>query len=380
MADNKHYLAVNWVDGMKVNKEHFIASDRHLTQGLKNAQSQSLNPFNYGIVLQTSSEYPSLDLSTDIDNQARVHVKVLRCQALTRSGSLIDIDNNYLTGEDFSALLPQDKIDLLPEKNNELYIAVSVNPYGRVPVGQANAEENPPRLPHVIPEYHISFHNIEEKKSVLTENSLIIGKLIIVDHKPEIDKTYIPPCQCTYSHPKLIEYHTQLLAILGQIEIDIVDILQGIKEKKQSTSISNTVAEISQSLLIFLGFSLPDFRRSGRYYPPVFMFETICAFARVINNIISIQTRTDREELFNYIMDWSSLKQGEFENLIKQAAEIDYDHDDINSSIKKIDPFILNISKIFNTLSNLDFIGKKKDRQIFVKEQKEKPSSSFLVD
>ncbi len=380
MTTIKHFPAVNWIDGMKVNKDHFIASDRHLEEGLKNARSQSLNPYNYGIVLAALKGDSSLDVVTDIDNQSRVHLKINSCKALTPNGSRIDIDSDYPGNEDYTVVVPQDKINQAAEKNSALFIALSVNSFGRIPVGDADPDENPPRLPYIVPEYHISFHSEEEKKSISTSKSLIIGKLIFIDHKPETDNSYIPPCQCIQSHPKLIEYYIQLLKIFGQIEIDIVDILQAIKEKKQSTSISITVAEISHAILIFLGSRLPELRSSGKYYPPVYLFEMICSFSRIMNNIISIQTRSDREELFNYIMDWSNLKQGEFEDLIKGAAEIEYDHDDINSSIKKADAFVLNISRIFNTLSNLDFIGKKKDRQIFVKEQKEKPKSSFLVD
>ena len=102
--------------------------------------------------------------------------------------------------------------------------------------------------------------------------------------------------------------------------------------------------------------------------------------ATTINNSINKQSSVDREELLNYIKDWSSLKQGEFQTLLTDTIAYNYDHDDINKSILKLAPFINVLSKIFNTLSNLDFIGKKKDMHIFVKEQKEKPGNSFLVD
>ena len=106
----------------------------------------------------------------------------------------------------------------------------------------------------------------------------------------------------------------------------------------------------------------------------------MAAMARTITNSISKQSSADREELFNYILDWSSLKQGEFKDLLMKTVEYKYDHDDINESISGMAPFVNSVSKIFNTLSNLDFIGKKKDVHIFVKEHKEKPGSSFLVD
>ncbi len=204
--------------------------------------------------------------------------------------------------------------------------------------------------------------------------------ILFTDDKPEIDDSYIPACHAIYSHPKLAEYHTQILRILGQIEIDVVDILRSIKTKKQVTSIAETVTDLSDSTLNFLGAHMAEFRKIAMNFPPVYIFEQMAALARTINNAINKQPAAEREELYNYIQDWSSLKQGEFEKLLSNAIEFSYDHDDINSSIQKLAPFINNMSQIFHTLSNLDFIGKKKDRQIFVKEQKEKPGNSFLVD
>jgi hypothetical protein len=44
-------LPVNWMDGMKVNKEHFIATDNHVTRQIKSIYSSFINPFNYGLLL-----------------------------------------------------------------------------------------------------------------------------------------------------------------------------------------------------------------------------------------------------------------------------------------------------------------------------------------
>jgi len=129
-----------------------------------------------------------------------------------------------------------------------------------------------------------------------------------------------------------------------------------------------------------MNIHLVEFRKIALYRPPVFLFEIFAALARTINNSINKQSSADKEELLNYIQDWSSLKQGEFENLLKNTIEYKYIHNNISESINGLVPFANSISKICNTLSNLDFIGKKKDMHIFVKEQKEKPGSSFLVD
>jgi len=373
-------LPVNWIDGMKINKNHFIATDYNIGQQVRNAYLSFINPYNYGLLLQNNTQADEVNFVLDIDNQGYVHAKIVSCSAVTRGGLRIDIRENYFSDKELAGSVPTVNINVEELKKQEYYIALSVNTSDRIPFGIPDRNENPPRLPNILPGYYLSVHASDELNTIRSENSLVLGKLIFKGDKPELDDDYIPPCQAIYSHPKLVEYHVQLLKVLGQIEIDIISILKRIKDKKQSTNISETVADLSNSLLIFMDVNLIEFRNMAKYYPPVFIFEQMAALARTINNSINKQSTADREEMLNYIQDWSNLKQGEFEEMLTKAIEYKYDHDDINKSINGLAPFVNSISKVCNTLSNLDFIGKKKDRHIFVKEQKEKPGSSFLVD
>jgi hypothetical protein len=380
MNNNRIDLPVNWIDGMKINKDHFIATDYNIIQQVRNAYLSFITPFNYGLLLQHEAATAPISIVVDIDNQNYIHVKVLDCRAVTRGGARIEIRNNYFTENDLAEAMPKTSINSNNSVNQNYYIALAVNPFERVPFGVPAANENPPRLPNVLPRYSLSVHNEDEKDTVKNENALIVGKLHFVDNKPEIDDNYIPPCQTIFSHPKLVKYHAQLVKVMGQIEVDIVDILHGIKDKKQSTNIAGTVADVANSTLSFISVHMVEFRRIAKYNPPVYIFEQIATLARTINNSINKQSSADREEFLNYIQDWSTLKQGAFEELLISAIEYKYNHDDINKSIETMAPFVNAISKVFNVLSNLDFIGKKKDRHIFVKEQKAKPGNSFLVD
>lgn len=373
-------LPVNWIDGMKINKNHFIATDLNIGYQVQNTYLSFINPYNYGLLLQNNLQNKALNLVLDIDNQDYIHAKVINCSAVTRGGVRIEIQENFFSDNELAEQIPSISINTESTEKQEYYIALSINTSNRVPFGTPNSNENPPRLPHILPSFYLSIHALSELNSIRTENALILGKLIFVGDKPELDNNYIPPCQTIFSHAKLAEYHAQLLKVLGQIEVDIVSILKRIKEKKQATTIAETVADIANSILLFLSVNLIEFRNMAKYYPPVYIFEQMAALARNINNSINIQATTDREELLNYIQDWSNLKQGEFEEMITKAIEYQYDHDDINNSINGLAPFVNAISKVCNTLSNLDFIGKKKDRHIFVKEQKEKQGNSFLVD
>lgn len=378
-SDNPN-LPVNWIDGMKINKNHFIATDLNVGQQVRNTYLSFINPYNYGLLLQNNAQKEGANVILDIDNQGFVHAKVINCSAVTRGGVRIEIKENYFSDKELAESLPTVSLNTETHQKQAYYITLNVNINERIAFGVPNADEVPPRLPFILPGFHLSVHEVNDLNTIRSANALVLGKLIFKGDKPELDEDYIPPCQTIYSHSKLVEYHAQLLKVLGQIEIDVISILKRIKDKKQSTNIAETVADVANSLLIFMDVNLIEFRNMAKYYPPVFIFEQMAALARNINNSINKQSTADREEMLNYIQDWSNLKQGEFEEMLVRAIEYKYDHDDISKSINGLAPFVNSISKVFNTLSNLDFIGKKKDRQIFVKEQKEKPGNSFLVD
>ena len=46
MQSNTEYLPVNWVDGMKINKTHFIAQDNAFTYRQAHTVSSFLNEHN----------------------------------------------------------------------------------------------------------------------------------------------------------------------------------------------------------------------------------------------------------------------------------------------------------------------------------------------
>ena len=112
--------------------------------------------------------------------------------------------------------------------------------------------------------------------------------------------------------------------------------------------------------------------------------------ARIIKNTIDLRIGSGKEELLNYLAEWCDVNQGELETLLTSIANMQYTHHDINQNLIKIIKFVKVIGKLFDTLSNLEFIGKKKESNIFVKEEqmntqaddinKPKPKRRFFAD
>jgi len=112
--------------------------------------------------------------------------------------------------------------------------------------------------------------------------------------------------------------------------------------------------------------------------PPLYLFENIACFARLIRNTIDCNTAAHKEELLNYFTTWSELKPGDFEKLLVYCTNFEYNHREISVSIYQFSEFVQIMNSLFTKLESLAYIGKKKETHIFVKEQTSK--RSFLAD
>jgi hypothetical protein len=97
-----------------------------------------------------------------------------------------------------------------------------------------------------------------------------------------------------------------------------------------------------------------------------------------MRNTIESNTAAQKEEMINYFTNWSELKQGDFEKLLVYCVNFGYDHRDISGSVDQFEEFIQIMTALFSKLESLAFIGKKKETNIFVKENTTK--RSFLAD
>ncbi len=105
---------------------------------------------------------------------------------------------------------------------------------------------------------------------------------------------------------------------------------------------------------------LAELKSVGIVQPPVWLVSKSSAMARLIKNILDTYLGSGKEELVNYFTEWCNISQGELEGAITGLANHQYDHMDINASVDKITVFTRLMSQLFNQLSRLEYIGKRK--------------------
>jgi len=379
MSDKQRHYFVNWIDGMKINKDHFISLQNAMIYQQHVITRSQINPFNFGILPIQDGE-PSLNISFELDTHNHINIQVNRCLAVTSGGYLIDLDTSVPELAEFEISLKDFDWQSAENKSREFYIVLQTDPYGRTPVGMADPGENPPRHPFLIPEYGVYLVPTERmNKAGFGEYFQVIGKIIVKDNSPELDKGYIPPCSSVSSDERLLAINNRLIEFFSKLELDILLIINKIHKKEQKSPLANTVMFISDKIAAFQGLHITKQRLFLKHSPPIALFEAVSQFARLLRNTFNTQTSEQREEMINYFSDWCNLKQGELEELMIDTVNFNYNHYEINNVMSRMMAFIDTMSVLFDTISHLEYIGKRRDTQIYIKEE-EKPKRSFLAD
>jgi hypothetical protein len=378
MPEKTNYLQVNWVDGMKINKNHFISQEHSISDRISDIAQIGINQYNYGLLPSGGDPETPVKIVIYLDNQHTLRVKVFECNAITPGGGRIRISESVdLAG--FTLPLPETIYEVTQIQQEDLFVALSVNAFKQIPVGILDPSEEPPRHPFTVPECKV--HLIPESQLGKKESGLsfvLIGKVRITELGTELVKDFIPPCTSILSHPKLVNFHTEFDKFLSQLEVDIVTIKKKIREKEQTNSLAVSLELLADPLLCFLSTNILGFRWNIPVQPPLLMCEQIAQVARIIKNALDANSGKAKEELLNYFTEWCTLNQGDFETILFRTVNFEYQHSNMYKTLATMMQFAEVISSLFSKLSTLEYIGKKKETSIFVKEQTVK--KSFLAD
>lgn len=371
--ENNYYLPVNWIDGMKINKSHFIAQDNAVTYNLAQNISCLIDNQNYGLLPAPGGQGTGVKLFITTDNQKRIQVRIQQCRAITAGGYYIEFnEDTALQGNNLISPVQSEAFTLreLKTKSSQFYIVLTIDAYKRVPYGSADPVELPPRIPYTLPSVYLDMIPVDEvARNVLGPAQLPIGKMLIDAQRVTIDEDYIPPCASVSSHPELLEIQAGLEQFYSKMELYALQITQKIIQKKQLNDMAVIVQKICDNISCFTAGQLAEIKSVGITQRPVYIISRAAAMARFIKNTLDCYLGSGKEELINYFVEWCNISQAELEGAISDLSTLQYDHLDINDSIKKVAQFTKIISKLFYQLSRLEYIGKRKEAGIFVKEE-----------
>lgn len=364
MNANRKYYPVNWIEGMKLNKDIFIAQDLSSAENAYQLIRSTLHPLKYGLLPGSDFE-----VQIAIDNQNTVRATVVNCQAITIGG--IPIEINALKDQSSTDGNPSVSLPIATGNLNTVYwVVLVIQPFERIPFGEIDMNESPARYPFVKPAYNLLLiENNQLGQYAQHPQALVLGKILVNGNNVNRDENYLPPCLSVSSSPDLMGLHAELDSFLSGLEQSCSIIVQKIYKKSQQNDLSELAHFLCDRMMLYLGQAITNFRWLNIHEPPAVMLSAIVSLARTIKNTIDLRIGAGKEELMNYLCEWCEVNQGELESMLSGMAQMRYNHNDINENINQIVVFAKTIGKLFNTLSNLEFIGKRKESGLFVKEE-----------
>lgn len=366
MIEKITHYPIHWIDGMKINKSHFVGIQDFMIDHLRDSIGVHTSMLSYGLL---PSKEP-IQLHLVIDAHQYLKVQVNECHAITPNGSRIEIRDKNTDPLSHSLSYPEVVKELKEGEETILWACISVNLFNRVPFGEPDPEENPPRDPYTNANYqlHLLPENQLKGEIGFGSNYLIVGKIWVSGSSSRIDEEYIPPCAMVSSHRKLIDLYNEINRFYGQIELYAVQIEQKVQTKNQTTALALIIVKMTDKILSYLGREINAFRWLSQYATPAQMLVSVVGLARVLKNFIDAHSGAGKEELLNYFADWCNISQGDFEVIFSEVINSEYNHNKINEVTQKIIRFMNTLEELLAILNRLDYIGKKRDGSIFVAE------------
>lgn len=364
MAENIKHFPVNWIEGMKINKNHFIELQDNIEDLVRDARNLETSDLNYGL-LSTNLSSPFLySISIDTHNELSIDIKMLK--AVTPSGGRIEITD--LTGS-FSEKIELKDFDF---KENNYYLLLNVDPYHRIPSGEQNMLETPPRFPYARSKYFLTtIIESDVNQNNIGALQFPIAKFKTSSDSYEILTDYIPPCLTVNSHPNLISLFENYDLFFKQIEFHSVQIIQKIKFRSKAEDeniIASMVLEACNKSLNYVEKYITMNKWTNYSTKPIDILSNIVGFARTLKNCFDTFSGDGKEMLFNYFSEWTDTKSGDFERLFTDAINVKYNPFDIRETVDQTTYFISKIDNLYSILNQLDYIGRKRDTGIFVNE------------
>ena len=171
MIEDIKKFKINWIDGMKISKDHFQGLQDYSENNIKDAFVSQRGRHGYGFLPSNLNGKNEFRITLDVHSGLKVSIDRLR--AVTPNGNRIEITpNTPEVADDIT-------VEALSEKKTDTgFLLLNLDPENPVAFGEQDSKEVPPRFPFLSHGYFFSFINADELgNSGLGGNQLPCWKL-----------------------------------------------------------------------------------------------------------------------------------------------------------------------------------------------------------
>lgn len=371
------YLPVNWTDGVKLNEKHFHNSYNNFIQTIKDYSVISQKAYDYG-VLGSNDNREGIKIELINASDENLALRLVSCRAVAPSGYLIEYHIDLYGGEYPTKVINTSDYD--KNTNQSFYIILSISPYEYIPVGVPDPEVIPLHHPNILPKINIDILPVRESNtSYLTNYFLIVGKINLINGSFSLDKEYIPAVKKIDYNVHLKKFKEVLVQILLRMKNYSIQILKKNRDNLRSNKLVENTFTLCKDVNGFYSGNIFYFQSIIGEQSPIYFAERISVLANNFSISLNTMEEKDREMLLQYYYEWTDIKPSDFLNIIGSVLSIQYNHIEIYETIKKINDFLNIIDRLFKKMSDLEYIGQRKDN-IVISEESNGNSKSKSTD
>lgn len=349
---------INWTDGMKINKSHFISSDNYHIQQSNISRQLFVNETSFGLLPVDAQRdaFPNLKL---IVSNGQVTVSRFAFSLVMLNGSFFmlrsdEIDDNAIDPSDLKLSF---KIDT--DRKTEYALIIKTRPYERIGIGAFESEGMPLRRPLALEGFSLSLQTVKQtQKAWFGSDFFVISRFSIEDSILQMDEDYIPPSSTMLAHPLLKDIQSQLYNHIIDLETLVVTTLSKFKTKK-SNDFNETLIYISSNLLISLSRIKIEIKHKTLYQPPVYLVCLIKELANIMYQSMSVRGNMGKDIFLEAMNKILSNSKEDFGDLLNDVVSKEYRHYDISGVFSGLMHFIKALLKIYDHLSETDKSRKK---------------------
>ncbi len=381
------HLPTNWIDGMKINRHHFIDSENALIDKERDGTALFLNTYNYGLLLPEPGERSSLECNVMFSQSKNFKIIISSCRAVTSGGCRIEIVPGVTPelvsdNEIFAEISGYD--ERKRSSISSFFAVISVDPFNRHPSGQPIAEEYPPRYPYSVSSYRLNLIPEEAYNvSISATWHLPVARFILKNDELVRDSNYIPPSSTISANQGTKQLYNQVAESLNKIQENSTEIVKKVVSLSQNTTLALNVKKLCENNMWHISSEFFFFRTMYRNMSPVFMANTIVQLAGMINVSLNLIPEKEKEELLQYFSFWNELSPGKFEEMISSVIDAEYNHEDIYYSFVPLISFLKLWTDLLEKLKELKLIGQRNEKFDFggrtMETQKTKEKGKFSI-
>lgn len=340
MSDLQLY-SVNWQDGMLITQQHLKDQEKYFEEL---ARWYALDVGDkYGLVRKAFSGKPALSLNLSVSAN-RLRVEVIRCQAVTPDGSIIEINESNQ-----SSVRAEKEVDapVVP-------VYIGVNADARKQVGEPDPKEDLPRIPYLVGNYCLA---LGQPPNLPEARYLQIAEVSIDSSEVAHSDGYYPPCLSLNADERLtqkaVDYRNRLENLLSLSSRAYAAIAAGGALAGEQTSLQTAFREIIYQFAYHLSSTLDDFVVGKNAFHPLYLVMFFKKLFRVFSTLLNLKPGLKDFLNERFFVKQMNSEIGRFMSSVDGFLLAEYNHTDLGGHLRAIDEIMANLRGIMGFLAQV---------------------------